>query len=756
MREAQKPDHIGLNSLLTRLKDGRYMVPDFQREFEWEARDIRDLARSIFRDYYIGSLLLWRGTKENFDSLSCEPIRGQSLGQPEYIVLDGQQRLTAINYAFVAPDEPLPGRKSRAMFFLRVDKFVDDADDAFGYFWTWGKAGAGLDAVAHFFGKPEKQYRDHVFPLAVMGTGGWHLYEWVGGYASYWKQAAAAAVDDATRAEAVQHVANAEQFGADARSILETFQISYIELDRELQIEKVCDIFTQINSKGVRLDVFDLMNAMLKPKQVKLKELWREAAPRLEFLEGAGKLNVYILQVMSLRLQTYCSPKFLYHLLPGEARRARRDDGSYEQIVVIPNADTFVAEWTRAVNALERAIETLRHPHEFGVSSAAYLPYVAILPVFAAALEDADGQPPERRLAARKRFALWYWASIFTNQYSASSETTAARDLQALRAWFADAAAEPPTIAEFRELVPKLDLVGEAKKGFARYNAIFNLAVIEGARDWITGAVPLTGELNDHHIVPKSWGAKHLPKGASSIDSILNRTPLTDHTNQHVIAAKLPNVYLAKLIADNGRAAVESILASHFISPAALNVLLRNPFGPEDYEAFIRERQRTIIATIEANILDERADLPPDLRALDEGVERIELGLRALVAARLGDDTAALPSHVRVRVDERIANAAKKLPAGDDGRWTSLTGALEFADLQDIRSVLESNATARLFADLFPNKPSMANKFTQLGELRNSIRHSRTVSDVVRHEGHAAIHWFNAVLAAEAAASPSC
>ena len=91
MKDAQKPDHISLTTLLNRLKEGRYVIPDFQREFEWKPWDISELMRSIFLDYYIGSLLLWKGKKENFDSLSCEPIYGyQGSQNPEYIVLDGQ------------------------------------------------------------------------------------------------------------------------------------------------------------------------------------------------------------------------------------------------------------------------------------------------------------------------------------------------------------------------------------------------------------------------------------------------------------------------------------------------------------------------------------------------------------------------------------------------------------------------------------------------------------------------------------------
>ena len=42
--------------------------------------------RSICLDYYIGSLLLWKGKQETFAALSCEPIYGyKGNGRPEYI-----------------------------------------------------------------------------------------------------------------------------------------------------------------------------------------------------------------------------------------------------------------------------------------------------------------------------------------------------------------------------------------------------------------------------------------------------------------------------------------------------------------------------------------------------------------------------------------------------------------------------------------------------------------------------------------------
>ena len=92
MKDSQKPDHVSLANMVGRLREGRYVIPDFQRDFEWEPWDIKELMSSIFRDYYIGSLLLWKGKDENFEALSCEAIYGFEGGDGRTdIVLDGQQ-----------------------------------------------------------------------------------------------------------------------------------------------------------------------------------------------------------------------------------------------------------------------------------------------------------------------------------------------------------------------------------------------------------------------------------------------------------------------------------------------------------------------------------------------------------------------------------------------------------------------------------------------------------------------------------------
>lgn len=740
MKDAQKPDHISLNTIIARLDEGRFVIPDFQREFEWKPWDIRDLLKSIFLDYYIGSLLLWKGKSENFKALSCEPIYGAKVETtPEYIVLDGQQRLTAMYYAFLAPNINLPSRSNRYFFSIRIDRFMaEEYDLAFEY--DWSKRWTQL------IEDRSTQYAEHIFPLSVMGQGGFKFFKWVEGYQQFWRERAALAKqeqreDDFSRC--TLHADNAMKFGEYVQGIAEGYQISYIELDVQLEIDKVCDIFTQINSKGVQLDTFDLMNAMLKPKGLQLKKMWREASPRLEFVE-TDKMDVYILQVMSILRQGYCSPKYLYFLLPGQEKPVRDPDGTRRKEILVTDTADFKKRWNTAVDAIEAAIKLLRHPQEFGAISSNYLPYVSILPAFSALQSHVKSLPSNRQLDAQRKSRHWYWASVFLNRYSGSVESTTARDFLDLKAWMDKDELKPGLIQEFKTRFRNIDLRKEVKRGSSVYNGIFNLLVIQGARDWMTGNVPQFGDLDDHHIIPASKAAG-LDAG-NLIHSILNRTPLTADTNRNVIGDRLPNEYLPELIRQNGEGTVRAVLESHFISPAALAILLRNPFTGDDFEAFIKERQITIFEAIENLLIKERLDLSPNLRDLDQQIEDIELALRACIAKTLGDDPARLPPHVNQRAEERIQASAKKSAAVDLELYKHMGRRLEFCDLRELQDTILGKAIWSEFEKRFSNRETLMAKFGQLGELRNGIRHSRTVDEITRKEGEAAILWFGQVL----------
>jgi hypothetical protein len=98
-------------SALDGIQRRRYVLPAIQREFVWGTDRICALFDSLMRDYPINSLLYWSVSKENADeyrwydfvlnyheleSPGCAPH--ENLPPEERIaVLDGQQRLTALN-----------------------------------------------------------------------------------------------------------------------------------------------------------------------------------------------------------------------------------------------------------------------------------------------------------------------------------------------------------------------------------------------------------------------------------------------------------------------------------------------------------------------------------------------------------------------------------------------------------------------------------------------------------------------------------
>ena len=89
---------------------GKLVLPVFQRNFVWARDEITALLVSILQGHYIGSLLLL-----NIDSeavpFAHRVLQGVELNgnaaHPHAMILDGQQRLTSLHYAFAAPDIPL-------------------------------------------------------------------------------------------------------------------------------------------------------------------------------------------------------------------------------------------------------------------------------------------------------------------------------------------------------------------------------------------------------------------------------------------------------------------------------------------------------------------------------------------------------------------------------------------------------------------------------------------------------------------------
>ena len=741
MKNVEKADRVHLGSLIESLKKGHYVIPDFQRDFEWKPWDVLELVRSIFMDYYIGTLLLWKGSKENFNMLSCEPIYGfKNQSDKEHIVLDGQQRLTAIHYAFFAPKINFPSRAKEVLFFLDIRALLEEDYETFiSYEFLTKKNQKFLD-------DKKAQFESHIFPLGEMKGGSWGTGDWIKDYRDYWRDKEEKSSDENDTKIFKRYSEDAKSFKNIIEDLLNNFYISYIELDHQIEVAKVCDIFTQINSKGVRLDIFDLLNAMLRPKDIFLKQMWRKAEEKLDFTD-TKKMKIYVLQVMSILEQAYCSSKYLYYLVPEAKKTIRNPDGSTEKVVLIEDENEFLERWNQAVKALTKAIGNLKNPRDYGAIKPSFVPYPSIIPAFAAIKEYVSETAPTNTLDINRKIRKWYWSSIFTNRYSFSVESTTAKDFVSLKNWFNDDDLRPEMIREFEESFKQIDLKNDNQKGSAIYNAIFNLLVINEARDWNSFELPEYSELDDHHIVPLSV---FKDEGGKAINSILNRTPISDGTNRHVIKNRMPNDYLKEMLDNNEENRVYDVLESHLISKKAVEILLRKPFTKEDFDEFLEERKRSVFQAIQTQLIDEKIDLPPDLKLLDNEIEEIELNLRKYLVSTIGDNIISykenVPPNIQDKVQRRVNADRKKKPEALSEDYNSFTKRIEFFDLSEYQDTILLKANWHLFSEKLKDKNTVMMRFNQLGNLRNIIRHSRSLSEIERMDGEVAIKWFKTVI----------
>jgi len=316
-----------------------------------------------------------------------------------------------------------------------------------------------------------------------------------------------------------------------------------------------------------------------------------------------------------------------------------------------------------------------------------------------------------------------------------------------LKKWFDNDDLELDAVSEFIGTYKNIDLHKERASGSAIYKAIFNLFIINEARDWETFELPEYDNLDDHHIVPKSWGKEMgLDK---DINTILNRAPLSGDTNRKIIRDSLPNVYIKNMFDNNDKEKVFKVLKSHLISEKAVNILLRENFSIDDYKEFISERKNTIINAIYNMVINESIELPEDLQKLNSDIENLELKFREIIIDNyeLTNRSALkqnLPGDIYEKLNQKINRERKRNPnlvetnIEDAGYW------MQFSDLQELQRLSTLKEHWPKFENIFKvNTVKLTSEFNDMANLRNALRHSREVDTITRMKGEASLLWFN-------------
>ena len=278
----------------------------------------------------------------------------------------------------------------------------------------------------------------------------------------------------------------------------------------------------------------------------------------------------------------------------------REKDNTKKQIVLVKDEKDFKLKWDEAYKAIKKTIESLKNPRDFGAIKPDFVPYPSIIPALSAIKRYVENSNHKNKVDINQKIRQWYWSSIFQSRYSSSVETTAAKDFTDLKKWFENPEQPVECVQDIAKHIQEMDLKKE-RKGSAVYKAIFNMLILNGARDWHTYELPEYDTLDDHHIVPASWGNEHI---GDDIHSIMNRVPLSADTNRKIIRDKLPNKYMKSMFEHNDEAEIYNVLESHLISKECVNILLRSPFTKTDYYEFIELRKTIVLQYISNDIFN--------------------------------------------------------------------------------------------------------------------------------------------------------
>lgn len=199
-----------VSHLLSQVANEQIAIPELQRPFVWDSVKVRDLMDSLHNGYPVGYLITWQ-------SIGAA-LKGGSVAAHQQILIDGQQRVTALRAA-VAGLQVIDKKYRRVRIVIAFNPVTEEFATLTP---VLKKDAQWISDISEFFNAPS-------------------TYGLISEYF--------AANPDADKA-AVEH--NIQRL-ADIRNA----QIGIINLADDLDVETVSEIFIRINSKGVPLSNAD-------------------------------------------------------------------------------------------------------------------------------------------------------------------------------------------------------------------------------------------------------------------------------------------------------------------------------------------------------------------------------------------------------------------------------------------------------------------------------------------------------------------
>lgn len=551
------------------IRANQYKIPQFQRDFKWNTRQIRKLIDSMARNYPVGSLLV---LSENSKlKLVCRSIK--AMIEPEstdegvqenyetYYVLDGQQRLTSIARVLL-------NAYSYGSYYFDLKEMHQSFEEGDVSYIKLSKKRKV---------RPERLQSGRLLRAdVVLDQKKCDIY-----ITEY--------VEDSNDIH-WEDRGDAREIAASLKGIFETirkFQVPIVVLDRDAPLDSVCRVFETINSTGTRLTTFDLAVARFFP-QPDLHKLYQQSLkdhPVLKHYEVSGERFLCVLALC----KAFEDQKTLEVTRSAQLSLDRNFIESKWKEVAYGLAKAF--NWTSKQGATPRTLVN----HGIQVAIAAFF---VVHPAGVKNHSDLKRWYFSRQLSAASRQATNYRIKLnFESlvQYVLEEKSLAC-----------------PSVNMTLDSLISLNRPGESK--FKTIQTIMRNVALE---DLYTGEnLEGLADAEWHHIFPRSTK----PLKLSLLDSIGNRIIVSKTTNRQ-LSNRLPSDYIQEMVdeAKNTGTSVDlqARLRRSFLPNNISDKDYIVQFDPSKFEDFLRKRTGMILSDIQRVLGDSFVDMDDSSHEFD-------------------------------------------------------------------------------------------------------------------------------------------
>ena len=522
-----------LSELLTWVGQGKAQLPEFQRSWVWDDSKICKLIESITSGFPMGAAMFLEGHGDSV-RFKCRRFTGVSCPEdvsPDWLVLDGQQRLTTLYQVFMckkAVETRLDTNRDKTIFryyYLDIKKCLDPEADRLDAIVSISDKKQILSDIGRTvvldLSTQENEFEHLMFPLNLVFSPN-EIDDWRYGMEEQFQNDA-------------EHRLLFRDFSQKILRPIQDYQMPVIQLTKDTPKEAVCQIFENVNTGGVPLTVFELVTATFAADEYDLRADWNAAKKqfsdkKLTVLKDITGANFLAAMTLLVTYKNSLAEK-------GSVSCKKRD-------ILRLNLEDYKANHDALVAGFESAAAFLSHQ---GIYSERDLPYTTqLIPL--AAIFAYDSELKEKRPLMLGQnldlLAKWYWCGVFGELYGGANEARFALDIADIFKWIYSGE-QPDTVT--RSNFQPTRLLSMQTRNSAAYKGVMAIIMQDSPLDFMSGskmdiASYLDEDTDIHHIFPQAY-CEGLDLPVRKWNSVVNKTPIYASTNRS-IGGRAPSEYI--------------------------------------------------------------------------------------------------------------------------------------------------------------------------------------------------------------------